>query len=324
MKIHSLTVCPTNACSAKCFYCFSYTDFFQHKAAATHAFKVHDQLSVEQMTQAMDQAYPLLRDPKQFEISGGGDPLVHPKIKWLVDEAHNRGFRVQVITNAFYLTGDLIRTLSRINNVRVSVNFYDEESFVTNRGVSKDWFHRVTHNIREYARRCANISAKIVVTNENYDKVQKIRDYLTSLGVTTFTLSLVASLNHDQILEPKKFLEARGNQPTSPKTKIVRCLNCAEVTEDEGFLPYPVLGADGNFYACCYFAYDSSMVIGNLVTGLEAAVKNRYNKGLCGQLVSTYKWYLEEVRALGYPVDPNVDAMTARMVEVSKTAHRLP
>jgi len=125
-----------------------------------------------------------------ISISGGLEPLTHPKIGEIISYAKSRGIRVPMITNAHNMTKKFLKKqpgLLKLDSCRVSLYGVDEEStyLVTRK---KGAYNLVKNNIIEFLkiRNSVNPNLKIglnyIVIPENVNHIPKLMDYIIEVN----------------------------------------------------------------------------------------------------------------------------------------------
>jgi MoaA/NifB/PqqE/SkfB family radical SAM enzyme len=279
MKPRCVSIFPTNHCNAHCYYCAYQTSYAF--ADATTMCRKTDQLSRELLAKALDEA----KICNNIEISGGGEPLCHPDFAWFAREVVARGIGAKLITNGVLLTGELLEVSAQLSYVEFSINYYDHLSFEANRSMPRGWFETVTANVRNLmsSPHSCVIGAKVVLTGRNYQTLPQIKQYLGSLGIHRLVVTPSYSRDASDVPPPAVFGMDRIAH-VKPK-----CAYC------QRRIDHPVIGADGKYYACCYFTYMPSMQIGDLATqSLSNVLDNGpvFDQGLCcrvEQVIADYR-----------------------------------
>src|SRR5882672_3774164 len=97
---------PTRLCNLTCLHCYS-ASAPQHKAALDPAL--------------LGAVFPLLRTEGYAVISlSGGEPLVYPPLRTVVEHARALGFRVTMISNGLLATARMDTLLSLLDGMAIS------------------------------------------------------------------------------------------------------------------------------------------------------------------------------------------------------------
>jgi radical SAM protein with 4Fe4S-binding SPASM domain len=125
-------------------------------------------------------------EPELVNFSGMGEPTINPLLPDFVDYLSSRGVKVQLTTNAFTLSPDLIVRLleAGLDSIFVSFNGHTDTLYEkTMGGLSLD---RTTDNIRSLfalANKEVHVLANVSVTKLNQDYLPNIRECLSNLGI---------------------------------------------------------------------------------------------------------------------------------------------
>jgi len=125
-----------------------------------------------------------------ISISGGLEPLTHPKIGEMISYAKSCGIRVPMITNAHNMTKKFLKKqpgLLKLDSCRVSLYGVDEEStyLVTRK---RGAYSLVKNNIIEFLkiRNSVNPNLKLglnyIIIPENVNHISKLMDYIIEVN----------------------------------------------------------------------------------------------------------------------------------------------
>ncbi len=133
-----LEVHPTNRCNVRCFFCIN--EF--HRPCSDHATLPWDKLGplLEQLAD---------RDLKMMRLSGGGEPLVYPQVRELLELMARRKIRiVDLNTNGTRLK-DLAREILAVPTdlITVSLNESTPERYAKSMNTHAEGFWRVVQGI---------------------------------------------------------------------------------------------------------------------------------------------------------------------------------
>lgn len=126
-------------------------------------------------------------------LSGQGEPLLHPRVFELLEQAVAEGFAVNMVTNGTPLTPERIDRLAGVGLAHLQFSFagYDKESYEAIYVGAK--FDNVVENLRGLAaafRRHGSrtvFSVKAVCPDPARDYVERTRAFVRSLGVERVT-----------------------------------------------------------------------------------------------------------------------------------------
>lgn len=125
----TLTIDLTNKCNNKCPKCVTR---FKNSETLSYKFIVN-----------------LLYDLKKLgvrgiQITGGGEPLLHPRIVDIIELGNNLGFSIGLVTSGQYVDGlDKKRLLENLKWIRISLDAGTPEHYKETHGLESDKFDRV-------------------------------------------------------------------------------------------------------------------------------------------------------------------------------------
>jgi MoaA/NifB/PqqE/SkfB family radical SAM enzyme len=182
---------PTNKCSHNCGFCI-YRSNFMHQDC-----KSVDELPQEKMKEIIGDLVDM--KVRAITFSGGGESLMYPNIERYMDTILLNNINLSIITNGQFLSGDRARLLESASWVRISMDYYDEESFVTARGGIKSWFETIQNNIKNFSlHKSGDLAVNFIITKENYKHILQVTNWLKDLGVDNVRYSPVYT---DNLLE---------------------------------------------------------------------------------------------------------------------------
>jgi organic radical activating enzyme len=184
---------------------------------------------------------------KSVTITGGGEPLMHPRIFDIIREIKDMGMEIGLVTNGLLLGEVPMETFSRMTWIRISSG--DHRSF-------RDRYQQSIKNAVERGRNVDWSFSHVVARKPNYETIGGIirfanENAFTHVRLVSDLLDLEASRDMESIrhkLRQKgiddKLVIYQGRKSYthgSPKCLIS--------------LLKPVVGADGYLYPCCGTQY---------------------------------------------------------------------
>ncbi len=206
---------------------------------------------------------------KSITLVGGGDPIVHPKIKEIVDYGNECGFEMGVVTN-----GGLDRGLSNCEWIRVSMDATTPEVYEYTHGV-KD-FDVTLENIKKLVKTNKFVGVSFLIYPENRHQTYDAAVLAKSLGVkyvqykpvytdecgdehVEYFDEVAEEINKAKELQTEDFKVLdfwnRVNDLTGGKKDYSFCGVQDYVTQ---------IGADGEVYICCIYKYNKAYSFGNI------------------------------------------------------------
>jgi len=206
---------------------------------------------------------------KAITLVGGGDPIVHPQIKEIVDYGNECGFEMGVVTN-----GGLDKDLSNCEWIRVSMDATTPEVYEYTHG-SKD-FNVTIKNIKKLVRTNKLVGVSFLIYPENKHQVYESAVLAKSLGVKYIQFKPVYTDECGN--EHKNYYDEVTNEIKRTKkleTEDFKILDFWDRVNDliEGKKDYSFcgaqdyvtqIGADGEVYICCIYKYNKKYSFGNI------------------------------------------------------------
>jgi MoaA/NifB/PqqE/SkfB family radical SAM enzyme len=220
---------------------------------------------------------------KAIQLTGGGEPSVHPKFEQVIEKCYELGLEVGLVTNGIKLSERAIELLTKATWVRVSVDASNVDSYTAIRRVPVIHYNRAWENIKALATRKRETSSNLtigvgfVVTKDNYKEVFNTALQSRDAGVDNLRISAVFQPNDDKYFEA--FYDEAAKlciETESLSTDSFQVVNMFGDRVNDLILKYPnyefcgyqhfntYIGADLNVYRCCILAYNTRGVIGSL------------------------------------------------------------
>lgn len=167
---------PTRLCNLACLHCYSESGP-KEKAA----------LDVDSLLRAL----PLLKAEGYNVISiSGGEPLVYAPLLPLVDEAHAKGFRVNLITNGLFADKRMDEVSSRVDGIAIS---FDGLAPTHNRLRGRaDAFERSSAALARLADSGRPVAAAISLTRDALPDLPDLAEHLVGVGAKALQVRPVA------------------------------------------------------------------------------------------------------------------------------------
>ena len=168
---YTLDINPTDRCNFKCLHCWQ------------RAFKKIDssyELSDEKLIEVIKEALEL--GVEEFEITGGGEPMMRKKVVLKMMEIIKKGGKFgNITTNGSLFDSESLKKIVKIgwDRITFSLDGPDDESNDAVRG--KGNFVKVMKVIKllnrikkETKKKLPTIKFNVVVTNKNYNKIEEM------------------------------------------------------------------------------------------------------------------------------------------------------
>jgi MoaA/NifB/PqqE/SkfB family radical SAM enzyme len=244
---------------------------------SNESFNDREILSYEKIVETLDAMVRMGIPSVQY--TGGGEPLVHPRIKDIFKETFRRGIELSLVSNGQALDEELCEMLSQSIWTRISVDSGSDQLYSLIRNVSKSKFNIVLNNIRTLVKYKKEniIGVGFVVEKENYKEVFEAAKIFKDIGVDNFRISAAFTpLGYkyfDNFIREAKELCLKAQELSDTKFTVFnlftdRVKDTFEGTQDYSFCPIKDLltyiGADYNVYTCCTHAYNKLGLIGSI------------------------------------------------------------
>jgi len=174
---------PTNKCDHRCFYC-SYNPEVENKNILSKHFEAEDEIPFEKMIEILDDFKEI--GVKGITFSGGGEPLIYPRIEEVFKRTFENGIDLSIITNGQKLNGEKAKILKDAKWVRISLDACKPETFLKSKRVPEILFEELVENIKNFAKiknsNC-EFGINFVVHHLNKDEVYEAAKFFKELGV---------------------------------------------------------------------------------------------------------------------------------------------
>lgn len=208
-----------------------------------------------------------------IQITGGGEPTVHPNATEIFCAVLDRGLDLALVTNGTLIPDKMLKPLSGAMWIRVSMDAGNENTYARTRRVPKSFFKKAWDNIRRIADVKSEktiLGVGFVVTRDNYDEIYKGAELAKNSGADNFRIS--AAFTQEDFEYHKSHFEAAAEMSkavvhdfSSPNFKIFnlfdsRINDLKQQRPDYSFCSYMNLnvyvGGDLKLYRCCTTAYN--------------------------------------------------------------------
>jgi MoaA/NifB/PqqE/SkfB family radical SAM enzyme len=264
-----------------------------------------------------DKVMQLLDDCKEMgvkaiQLTGGGEPTLHPAFDQVVRGVLDRGMSLAVVTNGTLLhrpstwlttTHGISRValLARASWVRVSLDAAVAENYTRIRRVHPNTFDHVLSNVRLFVAEVARQKSQcrvgfgFVVTPDNYHELSAAIDLAEQLAVDNIRISAAFTPGGFRYHEPY----ASDVQSTIAREKSIRRRDGFTIYDNFGdrledlekkrpdYDRCPIMqlqtyvAGDGNVYTCCMNAYNRRGQIGSfLENGFKALWDSQHKREL--------------------------------------------
>lgn len=265
----------TLRCNANCKFCGSRCGFQQFE----------DEIDADTVIAAFTDIAERYDASKIMVNVTGGEPLMRADTISIMKIVKSMGFHWGLVTNGTLLTKQTVDALKNAGMSTVSVSIDGLSSTHNSLRGMKDGFERVINGIELLAEQnfVDSIMATTVVTNENIDELDKLKQFLTTIPIDTWRICPVDAIgkaydDKSVLLSPVQFVEAldfieyarRENLPFKVTTSCSHYLGAYEFRLRD----YPFscqsgkticsILANGDIYVCPNVERVPSLIQGNI------------------------------------------------------------
>ena len=167
---------PTLTCNLACAHCYSESGP-RERAALT--------------PQAIHNALAVLKAEGYTHVSiSGGEPLMYPSLAEVIDDAHDLGYRVTMITNGLFSPALIDSIATRVDGMAIS---FDGLAPIHDRIRGREGaFARASATLARLAGEGRPVAAAISVSREAIPELPDLIDHLASCGATRMQVRPVA------------------------------------------------------------------------------------------------------------------------------------
>jgi MoaA/NifB/PqqE/SkfB family radical SAM enzyme len=221
---------------------------------------------------------------KAVQVTGGGEPLVHPKHIDIFNAVVDRGLNLALVTNGSVFRDGFIDVMLKAQWVRFSIDAGNKHTYAKIRRISESGFDVTWNRIRLLAQaknRAEStdliIGVGFVVTKDNWKEVLECTERAKMVGADNVRISAVFQPDNDAYFRDfYKEAATLCRQAETLQNENFRVFNnfgerlsdLKETSPDYSFCGYQQLatyiGGDHNVYRCCVQSYNEHGLIGSL------------------------------------------------------------
>ena len=181
-----IRVKPMNHCNHSCWYCAYRTD----DLALGDEMQEQDSIPAEKM---LELAYEFVDiGVKAVTFTGGGEPLLYKPLPEVIEILAEGNVRVAALANGSNLKGRIADVFAQHGTwVRISIDAWDDESYVKSRGARSKDFSRLIENIRAFTARDTEcvLGVSFIVGHDNYKHIAEVCTLFKDCGVNHVKIS---------------------------------------------------------------------------------------------------------------------------------------
>lgn len=222
---------------------------------------------------------------KSIQFGGEGEPLLHPKIKELVQYTRSLGIDISFTTNGTFLKEDLLKALlPLVSWIKVSIDAANPETHMKIHRPKVQDFDIIMNNLKKAAEiksktgaRCT-LGGQMLLLPDNYKEAVILAEKLKKIGLDYLVIKPYSqhkkSITREyENLSYKKYLYLANEleKLNSAQFRVIFRKNTMEKLEDDRAyktchaVPFfwAYLMANGDVYSCSSFLGDKEFKLGN-------------------------------------------------------------
>jgi wyosine [tRNA(Phe)-imidazoG37] synthetase (radical SAM superfamily) len=271
-----IRVKPINLCNHKCWYCAYRTDDLVLGDDMDEA----DSIPADKMLTLAHEFVDM--GVKAVTFSGGGEPLLYKTLPNVINVLAAGGIRVAALTNGSNLKGRMADAFAQHGTwVRISLDAWDNDSYVKSRGAKKNEFNKLIENIQSFTARDTKcvLGVSFIVGKDNHKHLADVCELLKKSGIDHIKVSGAivsnnAAGNNEYHSEIKEEVAHQIKIAQSLSDSSFTVLNHYHDIEERfeknyhtcSFLQYlTIIGADQYVYTCQDKAFTESGRMGSIV-----------------------------------------------------------
>lgn len=238
-------------------------------------------IPLEKVTEILDDCAEM--GVRAIQLTGGGEPTVHPQFGEIVRAVLDRGLELALVTNGVRFPHGIVDDLMRATWLRVSIDAGKPETYTAYRRCPPTHWGKMLDNVKalvEAKRRTSSrvtIGVGFVVARENHTEILDAVLLARILGVDNVRISAAFTTQgaayHREIFEEAKRQAERAVKLSTPAFRVYDMLGDRVNDLEEGTPDYAFcgiqhfttyIGGDQNVYRCCVTSYNDQGFLGSL------------------------------------------------------------
>ncbi|MBU0667390.1 MAG: radical SAM protein [Nanoarchaeota archaeon] len=246
----------TNRCNHNCSYC-THRNPLKRKGTD---FSEKDLISTERIIKLISEGKEI--GVKAILLLGGGEPLIHPGIKEIVEHIENLSLEFALVTNGVLINKRNVKIFKNARWIRVSVDAATNETYQKVQKTKNSIPIKQIKLIRNTCKK-AIIGISFLTKPENYHEAYMTAVMAKKLGVDNIRYSVVQTLDGKDILEPyyKEYFQMleKTKELEDKKFKVFGLKDRREALKNQKDYETclyqhftAVIAANGKVYPCCW------------------------------------------------------------------------
>jgi len=268
---------PTNVCNHSCWYCGYQAN---PNMSMGDIIDTRDSIPFEKMMELCDDFISM--GVRAVTFSGGGEPLIYRNIEKVFDKLLEAGIKIAVITNGSNLRGKIAQSLAnRATWVRVSMDGWNNESYMKYRKTKDGEFDRIISNLEDFSKIKGKTKLSIAynVDKDNHSEIYDYTKLIHSIGADN--VKFTGCIVYDDVLKNQEYHSAFFDDTVAMIEKakldfendyftVQNVYSIQQTRYEKSYTSCPfseyltIIGADLNVYACHDKAYTDSGLMGSL------------------------------------------------------------
>jgi len=266
---------PINRCNHNCWYCA----YRVGNLALGQDMRVEDRIPTDKMFEIVEDILEM--GVRAVTFSGGGEPLLYKELPEVVRRLKAGGVSVATLTNGANLRGAMAEAFAtHATWVRVSLDAWDDDSYVKARGARSGSFTRLLENLRAFAASGTScvLGVSFIIGEDNHAHIAEACAKLKDAGVHHVKLSGAVVSNdvpannayHRRLMPVVEAQIAEARRLETNRFAIVDHYHELEDLFVKSYTSCPflqfltVIGADSRVYTCQDKAYTESGLLGSI------------------------------------------------------------
>ena len=281
VSLRRIQIDPIAGCNHDCPFCIYRFNRGSNDPDMNALFNESNILSMEKMEEIFDDCVEL--GVKAVEITGGGEPSLHPKFPEILQMLNERGLQIGLVTNGAWRDkhfDKIIEGLKQATWVRFSLDAATSETHIITHASRKGDFKKATDAIVGLvAHQTVDVGISFIVQKNNYMEICAASDLAEMLGVKYIRFGGVVfegekidhielgKIEHGNATNAIRMMQNKGHVP------IINAFDTRANVDFERYKPgdtcyyshlATVIGADAKVYVCCVWKYRPDGLIADL------------------------------------------------------------
>jgi len=215
----------TNQCNISCIGCWLYSPFVNKDKKDNS--ELQKSLDFTTITNLVDELHKL--DTEEIQITGGGEPLMHPEIFEIVKYIKTKGMRCHLITNFTLFDKKKIDQLILLGLDLITISLWagDVETYrITHPGTDEEMFGKIENNLKYLMKTRTDdmplVKIYNVISKVNYKSIPRMLDFALYTGADYLEFQLMDPIpgKTDHLIITKKEAEEIEEMLNSFKERL--------------------------------------------------------------------------------------------------------